>query len=189
MILETILRAVIVLWPASEIVLALFRRASRVSARARDRGSALLVWGAIALGITAGALLQDLDAGRIGLPWLWIGGAALTLILGGLVIRWSAILTLGRFFTVDVAIHGDHRIVREGLYRFVRHPAYTGSLVSFAGLGVALRSWISLLTIVAPFTAAILYRIRVEERALIEAFGSDYLEYSRVTKRLIPGVY
>jgi hypothetical protein len=66
------------------------------------------------------------------------GFLALVLVLIGLFIRWTAILTLGRFFTVDVAVHSDHALVENGLYRFVRHPFYTGLLVAFLGVGGSL---------------------------------------------------
>jgi protein-S-isoprenylcysteine O-methyltransferase Ste14 len=40
-----------------------------------------------------------------------------------------------------------------------------------------------------PTTAALLYRIHVEEALLRKAFGEEYVEYSRATKRLFPGIY
>jgi len=79
--------------------------------------------------------------------------------------------------------------VRTGVYRFVRHPAYTGLLVAFLGLGVSLGHWLSLIAVMVPPAAALAYRIRVEEAALLESLGSEYAEYCGVTRRLIPGVY
>jgi len=51
------------------------------------------------------------------------------------------------------------------------------------------RNWIGCVVLLVPVTAAFLYRIRVEEAALIEAFGAQYASYSQQTKRLIPGIY
>jgi len=86
-------------------------------------------------------------------------------------------------------IKDDHRLVQNGLYRYLRHPAYAGALLAHLGLGLSFSNWISLGCSVLPFIFAASYRIRVEERALVEAFGEAYVNYSRRTRRLIPRVY
>lgn len=111
------------------------------------------------------------------------------MILLGLVIRWTAILTLKRFFTVDVAVARDHQLVEHGIYRYIRHPSYAGSLVSFLGLGMAFSNWLSVFVIVIPITLAFLYRIRVEELMLSRALGEPYTRYALTTKRLIPFLF
>jgi protein-S-isoprenylcysteine O-methyltransferase len=98
-------------------------------------------------------------------------------------------VALGRFFTVQVAVHQDHQVVRAGPYRRLRHPAYSGALIAFLGLGVLTGSALSLAIILAGTGAAFLYRIEVEERALRSRLGADYAEYARATNRLIPFVY
>ena len=67
--------------------------------------------------------------------------------------------------------------------------AYSGYLLGNLGLGLALSNWLSVVIIVAPILAALLYRIRIEERALSESLGHEYFEYAQDTKRLIPKVY
>jgi protein-S-isoprenylcysteine O-methyltransferase Ste14 len=62
-------------------------------------------------------------------------------------------------------------------------------LLIFAAIGLSQRNWTSLAIMLVFPTAALLYRINVEEMALTEAFGKDYVEYSRCTKRLLPGIY
>jgi protein-S-isoprenylcysteine O-methyltransferase Ste14 len=110
-------------------------------------------------------------------------------MLLGLIIRWTAILTLRKYFTVDVSILEDHKIVKKGIYKYIRHPSYAGSLVSFLGLGLAFSNWLSSVVIIVPILTAFIYRIQVEEKALIQAFGEEYLDYSNTTKRLIPKIY
>ena len=75
------------------------------------------------------------------------------------------------------------------MYRYVRHPAYGGLLLIFVGLGLSLDNWLSLLVIMIPIVAAVLYRMHVEENALREILGREYAEYCAVTKRLVPRVY
>jgi len=113
---------------------------------------------------------------------------ALVLMVGGLSIRWAAILTLGRFFTVNVATQHQQHVIQTGLYRFVRHPSYAGLLLCFVGLGVYLASWLSLVVLLIPITAAVANRIVKEEAVLLAALGTPYAEYCARTKRLIPGL-
>jgi protein-S-isoprenylcysteine O-methyltransferase Ste14 len=88
-----------------------------------------------------------------------------------------------------VAIQKEQKVHREGLYRFVRHPSYSGLLLIFLSVGVHTRNWSALAIAVVPPLAALMYRIHVEEAALNEAFGAEYAEYTRETKRLVPGIY
>jgi protein-S-isoprenylcysteine O-methyltransferase Ste14 len=123
------------------------------------------------------------------------GGAHILKVVGliililALIIRWTAIYTLGRAFSSNVAILDSQKLNRTGLYRYVRHPSYLGLFLVFVAVGIHSRNWLSLVLATVPTGAALLYRIHVEEAALRQAFGEEYLSYSKVTKRLIPGVY
>jgi len=113
----------------------------------------------------------------------------LVLILAGVIIRITAIRTLAKFFTVNLALHNDHQLITKGLYKFIRHPSYTGSLLSFVGLGVSFNNWLSLFVIVIPIFISFMYRIKVEEKLMIQQFGSEYINYKTSTKRFIPLIY
>jgi protein-S-isoprenylcysteine O-methyltransferase Ste14 len=56
-------------------------------------------------------------------------------------------------------------------------------------LGLFYADIFSLAVIFLPICAAFLFRIRVEEKALIDAFGDDYVRYCKSTRRLIPGIF
>jgi len=189
MTLSNVLSWTILLFPVSEVLLALRRRASRADSGRHDRGSLVALWVVITLAVTASILLQGVAWAR--LPWRagLLDPIALVLLLGGLALRWTAILTLGRHFTVNVAIARDHRLVRSGPYRLVRHPSYTGLLVAFLGMGLAFHSWLSLAVLLLPVSAALAHRIAVEERALREAFGAEYDEWAARTWRLVPWIH
>src|SRR5207249_1027008 len=107
-------------------------------------------------------------------------------MLAGIAIRATAILTLQRFFTVRVMIQEGHQLVEHGVYSMVRHPSYSGALVSFVGLGLAFGNWLSLIVIAGAALAAFSYRIHVEEQALLAHFGDRYRQYAAHTRRLIP---
>ena len=114
---------------------------------------------------------------------------AVALFVLGILIRWWAIIVLGRFFTVDVQIEADHELVDRGPFHLVRHPSYTGVLLAFVGFGLSLMNWIALVVLIVPIFAAFVYRMNVEEEALSGALGDRYRKYMMRTKRLIPGIY
>jgi protein-S-isoprenylcysteine O-methyltransferase len=111
------------------------------------------------------------------------------LFLGGLILRWYSIGYLGRYFTIDVSISAEHKLIDSGPYRCIRHPTYTGALLAFLGLGFCFGNWLSILFLTVPIIAAFLWRIWIEERALTDALGENYRAYVERTKRLIPFVY
>lgn len=153
-----------------------------------DRRS-LHVFMAADLTIPVGVVFGFTEIGRIHTGARLLGMSGIVLMLVGICIRWLAIYTLGEYFTRRVTILADHRIVQSGLYRYLRHPSYAGFLLGNLGLGLALSNWLSLTIVFVPTLAAALYRMQVEEKALAQAFGNEYLDYCRATNRLIPKVY
>jgi len=172
----------------SELCLNLMKR-SKPDATPKDRHSMGITWlvtlAAIALGIAAAYRLPSCE-----LPWreLVIGFSSCVFI-AGLALRWYSIVRLGRFFTVNVAIAADHQLVDSGPYHFVRHPSYAGSLLAVFGFGLSYQNWASLLAIFVPCCAATLWRIHIEEEALLGALGERYESYRQRTRRLIPFIY
>lgn len=148
-----------------------------------------MVWDAANLIEVVGLVLAIVGVGRFNVENQHIGLVGLGLLLVGIAIRWTAIGTLGRLFTGMVKIQEEHELVRRGLYRYVRHPAYSGTLVAHFGLGLAFVSWVSLALSTIPFLVAAMYRIRVEEYVLRQNFGSAYSDYADETWRLVPWVY
>ena len=175
------------LWVVFEIYLAVARRAK--SAPEHDRNSKRLMWTVIAVSIAGGAFLAFSGYGFLKCCVKALSISGIFFIILGQIIRGIAILTLKRYFTTNVAILEGHKIIKTGIYKYIRHPAYLGDIVSFLGLALAFSSWISFLLIFIPVTAIFIYRIKIEEQVLIEAFGHEYLEYSRKTARLIPLIY
>jgi len=176
-------------WIVGEVLVLVVTRTRRGGGEVQDRGSLLLLWftifGAMFLGSWVGAVYEPtkFQAGH------WFAYVCLGLLMVGLVIRWSAIYTLGKSFSANVAIHSTQKLNQSGLFRVVRHPSYTGLLLIFLAMGLDTHNWLGLGLIVLLPAAALLYRIHVEEAALAGAFGAEYVAYSRRVKRLIPGIY
>jgi protein-S-isoprenylcysteine O-methyltransferase Ste14 len=112
----------------------------------------------------------------------------LLLIPAGLGLRVWAISKLGRFFARMVQIEPDHHLITDGPYRWIRHPAYTGMILIYLGIALAIGTWLGAALTLGLVLAASLYRIRLEEQVLVEAFGNAYQDYMKRTWRLLPGL-
>jgi len=176
----------IFVWIASEIFgAALVPRlrqhgATRVK---RDRGSRVLITFTVFLSMV---IAFYFGYGGIGALPDWIFYIGIFLMLLGVLVRQYAIAILGRFFSLTVQISEDHKVVENGPYRLIRHPSYTGILITFIGLGLAAQSWGAVLVLLLFFGISFGYRMHVEERTLLSGLGRDYASYMKRTKRLIP---
>ena len=156
----------------------------------QDKGSHVVLLCLIVFGFLLGVLLA-LKVAAFAITsapdiLFWLG---MLLIYAGIALRISAITVLGRYFTTRVAVVADQQVVEAGPYRLIRHPSYTGFLITLLGFGLSLtNNWLSLLVIMGCALIGFSYRIRVEERVLQEQLGQRYQEYMRRTKRLIPFV-
>jgi protein-S-isoprenylcysteine O-methyltransferase Ste14 len=160
----------------------------RASTVPLDKGSSA-VWDAAHFLGVIGAVVGFRTVGRIRHGAELIAVAGLCLMLAGISVRSLAIRTLGPYFTAKVSALENHRLIETGLYRHLRHPSYSGSLLAYLGMGLALANWISTGLIFMPVLAVALYRIRVEERALREIFPDAYAAYSARSKRILPAIY
>jgi protein-S-isoprenylcysteine O-methyltransferase len=178
-----------VVYLISELLLTVTRRSRSRTGTKQDRSTLLVVWLVIMVSVAAGIYVAK-HWPAAALPrhrsFMFAGVA---LFVTGLLLRWWAIITLGRFFTVDVAIEPDHELIERGPFRMVRHPSYTGVLLAFVGLALTLGNWAALLAILVPIGAAFIHRMNVEENALSGALGPQYTDYMRRTNRLVPFLY
>jgi protein-S-isoprenylcysteine O-methyltransferase Ste14 len=176
------------LYAVSEIYLGLTHRAGS-DAKSHDKKSLRTLWIVILASVFLGISAASWFPFAI-MPWRHsLRVIGFFVFVGGLILRWYSVGYLGRFFTVDVAIHTEHHIIESGPYRLMRHPSYTGAIVAFIGLGLSIGNWISFLVFTVPTTIGFLLRIKVEEQALIETFGNEYRSYAQRTKRLLPLIY
>jgi protein-S-isoprenylcysteine O-methyltransferase Ste14 len=163
------------------------RKRLHAGAQRQDKGSLTILFVLIALGVLLGSLLAftvpaaAITIGRAFFFWLGI-----LLIYAGIAFRLYAIHTLGAYFTTAVAVAPDQTVVETGPYRLIRHPAYTGFLITLLGYGLCLTNWLSVLVMMGCALIGFSYRIHVEERVLREQLGQRYQVYMRRTKRLIP---
>ncbi|ASK31264.1 protein-S-isoprenylcysteine methyltransferase [Chryseobacterium sp. T16E-39] len=154
----------------------------------KDQSTLNLLWVVIILSIAGAVTTSNMISFPISdSGWIFYLGEGLILL--GIVFRLIIIRSLGKYFTVDVTIKEDHKIKKEGFYRYLRHPSYAFSLLTFLGLGLYLNNWLSLVIAFIPPFLAFSYRIKIEEQVLIQRFGEEYVQYRKITKKLIPFLY
>jgi protein-S-isoprenylcysteine O-methyltransferase Ste14 len=120
-----------------------------------------------------------------GIDAYWPG---VILIAAGLGFTVWARQRLGGNWSGTVQVKQDHQLIRDGPYRFVRHPIYTGILVAFLGTAVVVGHWCGLLAVLVAF-GSFWRKLTLEERFMRETFGSAYEEYRAQTAALIPYLF
>ncbi len=153
-----------------------------------DKGSLRI----IIVSITVGYLLSfTIAATKIGRIYHWdiLFVTGLIILAAGLMIRLISIRLLRQYFTYSVAKIENQEIIEKGFYKVIRHPGYLGQIIIFTGIAITLSNWLSLIAMLFPIMIGYTYRIKVEEKFMIEQLGDKYLNYKKRTKKLIPKIY
>ncbi len=158
-------------------------------AKTKDAGTeALIIWSVF---ITQ--LLAVLEAAYLRYPesiaWDTVAVATLSIMLIGFALRVWAIRTLGKYFTMHLALQEDHKVIRTGPYKYFRHPSYVGAFMTYMGTTIFLHSWISAIVAAIILPIAWIKRMNHEEEMLLDNFGKEYKDYCKEAKRFIPGVW
>ncbi|KMQ66593.1 protein-S-isoprenylcysteine methyltransferase [Chryseobacterium angstadtii] len=186
--LQTLFYLSMAAWFITEILYKNMLKSGKEDKKDKDKSTLNILWMAIPFSIAASIAASYMTRFPISEEkWILYVGEAFILI--GIILRFIIIRSLGKYFTVDVTIKEDHQIKKEGFYKYLRHPSYAFSLLTSLGLGLYLNNWLSLLLAFLPPFFAFIYRIKIEEQALLEKFGEEYAAYQEKTKKLIPFIY
>ena len=181
--------AALLSWILPEVIAWKVKRSADTS-KTRDQSSlnliVLLWWAGIVMDFVLSIFLP-----KAAIQWkrTFVFLVGICLMLAGIGLRWYSAAILGKYFTFDVAIQTGQTLVESGPYRYVRHPSYSGAMLSLLGLGLALGNWAGLLVALCCMGLAYAYRISVEEAALTAALGDSYKQYVSRTWRLVPFVF
>jgi protein-S-isoprenylcysteine O-methyltransferase Ste14 len=156
--------------------------------RKGDKGSFWIMFILIATGYSLSFAVGSTKTGRMD-HWDTFFIIGVVLAIFGLFIRIYSILTLKQQFTYTVTKIEDHALIETGLYKWIRHPGYLGQLIIFEATAIALANWLSVILMFIPVFIGYYYRIRTEEKFMLDQLGLKYSEYQKRTKKLIPGIY
>ena len=158
--------------------------------RLHDRYSSEAIMAATILNLAALPLLAGLRLGALPETGGWAPGIGLGLAVGGVALRFWAIATLGGRFTSAVVVGEAHPVIAHGPYRWLRHPGYAAVVAFGCGVALIVGNGLALALFLATYGGAVIYRVRVEERAMREVLGDRYAEYAARTRwRLVPWLY
>lgn len=185
-----LLTGMTVIWIAYEVWLVIRDRLRGKGKTVMDRQTRNYNFLLFTLGMTVAGILS-------GFPQFWFMTArsqavywvGFTIMWLGLILRIWSVATLGYSFRTTVEVDQNQPVVKHGPYKWIRHPSYSGLLLICCGFGIAVQNWLSLTVVIVLPLLALLYRIRIEEAALLTETGKPYQEYQRHTKRLIPGIW
>ena len=103
----------------------------------------------------------------------------------GFIVMHIVEVRLGNQFSIEVTIQEDHKLITDGMFRFIRHPRYFGIIIFTLGLALIFKSWIAIILLLL-IIFVLLWRIKDEEKMMYQEFGVRWEEYSKNTWRLIP---
>ena len=150
-----------------------------------DRGTTPLIFGCYALVVDL-LFAPNLPGTFFPAAAAWIGvGVA----FAGLGLRWWAMAILGRFYTRTLTTTADQNVIVHGPYRWIRHPGYLGSLLTWVGAAAASRNVLVVILVMVVLVLVYARRIAAEEAMLAEKLGKDHLDYQRRSWRLLPFLY
>jgi len=153
-----------------------------------DKGSTWILIISIGIGYFLSFRIATMRMGRMP-HWDIFFLIGIVLILIGMIIRIYSIKTLSQQFTYTVTNIEDHKLIKTGLYKNIRHPGYLGQIIIFTATAIALSNWLSILAMLIPVISGYLYRISIEEKFLIKQLGQEYIDYQKETRKLIPKIF
>src|SRR5271157_2303472 len=183
-----ILYAAYIIWLLPEVISSFTDHVGK-NLKVNDRASGPAIFLSIWLAISAGYWFAY-AVRLLAIPWYrtLLFAIGIFLMLIGVAFRWYSIRVLGKYFTRQVAIQPGQTVVENGPYRLIRHPSYSGALLTIFGLGLAFTNWLSLIVVMVITFIGYSYRVWVEEKTLANVLGEPYRQYMKRTKRFIPFV-
>lgn len=179
---------VVPMWIACVVYWVIAARSAKVTVRTEGVGSRALHLVPLAL---AGWFL---GASRVPIAFLNLAvlprsvglvAAGVALTAAGLAFCVWARAHLAGNWSGTVTVKQAHSLVRDGPYRYVRHPIYTGLLLALVGSALVRDEWRGVLAVAIAF-AALWRKLRLEEQWMTETFGEDYQRYRREVPALVP---
>jgi len=120
---------------------------------------------------------------------LWMQIAGLVLIAASLVLFTWARIALKGMYSGRIHVQAGHRLIQNGPYSLIRHPAYASFIIMCLGIAIGFFSLIGLVAIPLLLIPGFIYRMNVEEEMLRAEFGEQYIRYVHNTKRLVPFIW
>ena len=116
---------------------------------------------------------------------LWIASLGAALVVAGIGFAIWARRHLGKNWSAEVTIREEHKLIRTGPYKYIRHPIYTGLLTSVLGTVIVVSEYRALVAL-AIFVTGWTLKAKKEESFLAQEFGPAFEEHKRLTGFFLP---
>ncbi|OGF45271.1 MAG: hypothetical protein A2231_11105 [Candidatus Firestonebacteria bacterium RIFOXYA2_FULL_40_8] len=120
---------------------------------------------------------------EINLPVSILGIVLLSLKM---VLKYRSMKALGKFWSIQIELRKGQTVIREGPYKYVRHPAYASTIIEVIGGLLLVNAYYSLLLACIIYFPLIIIRIVLEERNLLGELGDGYMKYQKEVPMLLP---
>ena len=153
------------------------------------KGMKLAKWTWIAFSITYPLLIFGTIGEYFLIPRtinLWISGIGIGIVAVRVWLKWWAMLTLGEYWSVQIEVRESHKLVKDGPYRYLRHPAYLSNLMEYLGVPLIANAYWTLIGVLFIYLPLNLIRLHLEEKELIKKFGEKYEDYRKRVPALFP---
>jgi protein-S-isoprenylcysteine O-methyltransferase Ste14 len=117
---------------------------------------------------------------------LWISGIGMGIVAVRIWLKWWAICTLGEYWSVHIEIRESHKLIKDGPYRYLRHPAYLSNLMEYLGVSLIANAYYTLIGVLLIYVPLNLIRLHLEEKELVKRFGEEYEDYRKKVPALLP---
>lgn len=173
----------------SEFLIWLFTSSRLVRKKGEKRSDRGSIW-IVILGFCASIYVSYYfrEISDLVLPNIFFYIGVIMIILG-VIIRDLSVITLKKAFTLSVQVSKNQHLIKTGLYKYIRNPAYTGSIISLVGIAFAFRSVFAPIAVFIICMVCYGYRINIEEKALRNQFKDEFDDYSKKTYKLFPFIW
>ena len=117
---------------------------------------------------------------------LWISGIGLGITAVRIWLKWWAMRTLGKYWSVQIEIRESHKLIKDGPYCYIRHPAYLSNLMEYFGIPLIANAYYTIIGVFLIYLPFNLIRLHLEEKELIKKFGEEYEHYRKKVPALFP---
>jgi protein-S-isoprenylcysteine O-methyltransferase Ste14 len=134
--------------------------------------------------VIGGTVIEYFVLKRIINPFITCLG--FSMYLTGLVFRNWAIKSLGEYHSAHIEIRGEHLLVRDGAYQYLRHPIYLGIIIEILGIPLIPNAYYALLLAISTYLPLLFLRMYWEEQIMVDKFGEKYFRYRKEVWGLLP---
>ena len=133
--MSALFTSIYIIWALSEVFINRFLRSGAGDKKNQDKNSLAFIWITVVLSMALAVYIATSYYFPLS-TWQNTRYFGLVFIVTGIVLRLVIIASLGKYFTADVTIRQGHQLKKDSFYKYLRHPSYSASMLSFIGFGI-----------------------------------------------------